>query len=141
MRKNILTALFLFVTTTSFTQDSLNTRQGDIYLKRGHWRIEDRKLKAQEFKQEINKVPAAIPYYKKYNTCLYISLLSLASAGGLILIGKEKQFGSPNYGQIKPEFLITALFFEGTGFYLIIRSKKYLKQAVVIRNKNRLTIY
>ncbi len=104
MKKNFC-ILFLFAALNSFAQDSSAIKQGDIYRKWPGWRMNGKFLKGKEFKQEIYKVPAAIPYYKKANSNLNLSFLALAGMATFALLGKEgHDIGSSDFGKQKNGF-------------------------------------
>ncbi len=133
MRK-LICIFFLFFTINSFAQDSSSIRQGDIYQKGPAWRMNGKKLKAKELKQEIYKVPAAIPYYKKAQTNFNLSIVALAATGTFLLFSKEKDSGSPNFGKRKTGFLIAGLVSGGISAHLAFRGKKNMRIAVKLRN-------
>ena len=68
-------------------QDTSNKKTGNIYFKPfAGWQQDGVRLKKQEFKQEIYRVPAAIPYFKKGNTNLILSYCLLGRAGSILLL-------------------------------------------------------
>ena len=135
--KNIFLFCLLLAYTTLFGQDSTSNGNNQLSFKtfRG-WQMNGQKLSYEEFKNEIYKVPAAVPYLKKSknNTVIYYSLL--APFTFFVIKGFQKNdFNSPRYGKDNTGYKIAALVTGGISYYFLIRSQKQRNQAVRLHNK------
>jgi len=78
----LLFILMAIIPATIFAQETPTGQPGLIHKKGFNFYKDDHQLKAKELKQELYRVPAAIPYYKKYKTGMILAYSLIGS--GLI---------------------------------------------------------
>lgn len=123
------TFLFFFFILSTFanSQDTSSKKTGNIYFKGfSGWKQNGVRLKQKEFKQEIYKVPAAVPFYKKGNTNIILCYPFFASGAALLFINSKNQ----SYGL----FIASTGLISG-GILTAILSHHNLKKAARIYNE------
>ena len=103
--------------------------------------MDGKRLTVKELKEEIYKVPEAIPYYEKSQTKKWIGYIGLILGVTFILISKNKDIYSVEYGNPKIGFLLAGIFFITASDYLILKSFSLLKKAINIHNKSNSIVY
>lgn len=140
--KKILPSILILISFHTFSQDTSINKQIDIYRKWPGWKMDGRWLKGNELKQELYKVPDAIPLYQKSKKNLIIAASCLVSSATFAFLSRqESDIGSPNFGKNKTGFAIAGIIAGGAGINFFIRSKKQLKKAIRIRNEKYPLIY
>lgn len=134
--KIIFLFCLLLASATFFGQDTASNGNNQLSFKtfRG-WQMNGQKLTYKEFKNEIYKVPAAVPYLKKSknSTVIYYSLL--APFTFFVIKGLQKNdFNSPRYGKNNTGYKIAAFATGGISLFFLIRSQKQRDEAVRIHN-------
>jgi len=141
MRKNILLIL-IFVYYNSFSQDSLTPKKQISFKTFSGWRMDGKRLAMKEFKNEIYKVPAAIPIYNKGTQNRTIGFICIAPLAVFsIASGGPGELSGSGHGKNNTVFLIGAFISSVTATYLLLRSDKQLKKAARIHNENQLVVY
>ncbi len=141
--EKIILLLLMFVCCNSFSQDTAGRKTNQIRFKAfGGWRMDGKKISIKNFKNEIYKVPAAIPAYTKSEKNIKIGYVCAITGSILTLLGQPvRDIGSPRFGKNNTAFKIGGIIFIGTAVYLIFRSNKQLKQAVRIHNESQPLLY
>jgi len=140
--KKIPPAILLFISLYSGAQDSALIKQSEIYRKWPAWKMDGRRLFPKELRQEIFKVPAAIPYYKKSEVNKISSYLLLAVGMGAVLIGKDDlRKDSLHYNKEKTVYSILSITGLGGSLYFTFRFSTNLKKAIRIRNRPPVAAY
>ena len=104
--------------------------------------MDGEKIKWKQVKAEINKVPEAAFYLKKYSTNKTLAYIAMGGAVTFSYLGRQGV--NKNTGLFRDAntgLTITSLILVATGTYFVSRSSKNLKQAVSLHNKNRVVIY
>jgi hypothetical protein len=144
MKKTIPLLLILFVLKAS-AQDSTNKNTGIITKKTfGPYRIDGRRISGQQFKEEIYKVPAAIPLYKKTKTSQIIGRSFFVPMALIAFFGDPNKRNSRDtvLGRTKIRgYHVGLLLSEGGFFYFLFRSFSLNKKAIRARNSSLKTIY
>ena len=142
MRKVIL-ILLIFVPFESFSQDTASKKENQIYFKASSgWRMDGRQLSSKDFKNEIYKVPAAIPLYRKGTTNRTIAFTCMIPVVTFGFLGRRvTDVTSPRFGKNNIGYVIASIISSGMAIYFMTTSKKQLKKAVRIHNENQALIY
>ena len=127
--KLLLPVIILLLPTTVLYAQDTSRISGDIYFKPFvGWKKNEVRLTRKEFKQEIYRVPAAIPYYGKGNTNLILTYSMLT--GGLILAFISSQDHSDSNGLI-----LAGLGLVSAGLFTAIRSHHHFRTAAKVYNR------
>jgi hypothetical protein len=143
--KKAVGLFLIFFTVNLFAQDSTNKKTGIITKKTfAPYKMDGRRISGEQFKQEIYKVPAAIPLYKKAKTSQIIG------SSFFVPMALIAFFGDPNkrnardtvVGRTKIRgYHVGLLLSEGGFFYFLFRSFSLYKKAIRARNSALKTIY
>ena len=141
MKKLFIITVF-FIGLKSFGQHTTAKQTDYIYKKGGHWRLDQHKLNGKDLKNELYKVPAAIPYYKKAKTSEIIGYSFIAPTVLFALLGKQNRvITNHGYGKNKFGFQIAGILSSGAIIFFLARSMKNLKKAAAIHNEKFRTVY
>lgn len=124
--KLITVLAFFSLSISTRAQDTTHNKTGKIYFKSfAGWKQNGVRLKQKEFKQEIFKVPAAIPFYKKGNTNLILSYCLLGSGSILLLVNPQST-----------GVLLTSFGLVTGGIVTVVLSRHNFKKAVRTYNES-----
>jgi hypothetical protein len=120
----------------SFSQDSSSKVNSQITFRPFQgWRMNGHSLTSKEFKNEIYKVPPAIPVFNKATTNRAISFGLMVPMGIFTLLASQApEVGSPRFGKNNNEFLIAAFITGGFSWYFLSHSQKQYKKAAMLHN-------
>ena len=140
MKKTIAILLF-FLSMNMYGQDSTNNNPGILTKKSfGPYRLNGGKISSLELKQEIYKVPEAIPFYKISNkNFINAGICILVSAGCIFLLDNPDRVRSP-FKQHTGWYTVGLISF-GASYYFILRSNKFMKKSINVYNERRKIIY
>ncbi len=141
--KILIPLLILFFAINAFGQDSTNKNTGIITKKTfGPYRIDGNRISQREFKTELYKVPAAIPYYKKAKSNEIGVYAFLGVTGVFVFLSnRTTRYGYTGPAKNQETFLISALIAEATSIYFYFRSSANMKRAIRLRNENLKLVY
>lgn len=142
--KQSIPLLILFFAVNAFGQDSTNKNTGIITKKTfGSYRMDGTRISGQQFKEEIYKVPAAIPLYKKAKTSKIICLSSFVPMAMLAFFGNPNKYPSrDSLGRFRLRgYYVGLLLSEASIIYFFFRSDKFYKKSIRTRNSYLKTIY
>jgi hypothetical protein len=136
----IILILLLFLYHNSFCQDSL-VKRNQIYHKAfAGWWLDGKRITNNEFKNEINKVPAAMLYYKKAAKHQVFFYIGVGATASYYFISKAKKKNFP-YQNNSIVLDIAGLSATAATFVFYFTSIRNLKKAVLIHNENQPLFY
>ena len=125
-----LVGLSLFISNEFFGNDTIPNK---IYKEGFHWRKNGIKLSDRELRNELYKVPLAIPFYKKAKRERIIGFSLTGAAGILGLLSSKRNndgFNPKKNIGLKIATIVTA----SGGIISLCRSIKNMKKAVMAYN-------
>jgi hypothetical protein len=137
-------ALLVFGSINASAQDSTNKVSGIITKKTFvPYKMEGKRISGQQFKEEIYKVPAAIPFYKKAKTSQIIGSSFFIPLTLIALFGDPNKYHSrDSLGRFRLRgYYVGLLLSEASIIYFFFRSNKFYKKAIRARNSALKTIY
>jgi len=137
--KKLLPLFVFFIFAQVQAQDSTNKNTRFITKTTfGPFKIDGKIISGKLLREEIKRVPSAIPYFKKATTNAWVSLISLL--GGLscfVLSTPEKD--NPN--KKLNNWIIPAVTLYGNGIFFIFRSTRSTKIAIKKHNEGLKNTY
>jgi hypothetical protein len=102
------------------------------------WYLNEDRISPQTLKEEIFKIPEAIPLYKKSKTQLWLAA-GLIIGGGLLAAETNRKQLQPPYNPNRG-YIITGGIILSTGVYLLFKSLHNHKKAIKAYNTKKLPV-
>jgi hypothetical protein len=134
----LLVPFFFFLYSAASAQVTTKT-SNQITRSGAGWKLEGNKLNWSELKAELYKAPKAIPYVQKASTQRVIGILGFVSGIAFSVLGQTNDDTYPykNNNGLK----IAGIVSLSAGITFTIISKKNIRKAVRMYNKNRGSVY
>lgn len=142
--KRFIMALLVFGSINAAAQDSTNKISSTITKKTfGPYKMDGNRISAQQLKEEIYKVPAAIPLYKKAKTSKILGYSFFVPAIVFALTTSQGNYHHRSDSTYGPRrgLQIASLLSGGASVYFLFHSLTLYKKAVRARNSSLKTIY
>jgi hypothetical protein len=142
--KKIIPLLLILLVFNASAQDSTNKVSGIITKKTfGPYKMDGTRISGQQLKEEIYKVPAAIPLYKKAKTSKILGYSFFVPAIVFALTTSQGNYHRRSDSTYGPRrgLQIASLLSGGASVYFLFHSLTLYKKAVRARNSSLKTIY